>query len=106
MTPGVTCEKMNRYQSDFSQEYEATGPKWFCVGYENRTQIFFRKLFGQPQDIPAKIPGYPAKKFGFPGFRRTYRALNFGPHPFPWKTPTPPKDIRTKKFGSGFLFLP
>ena len=30
----------------------------------------------------------------------------FGPHPFTWKTPTPPEDIRTKKFGFGFLFLP
>ena len=29
----------------------------------------------------------------------------FGPHPFKWKTPTPPEDTRTKKFGFGFLFL-
>ena len=30
----------------------------------------------------------------------------FGPHPFTWKTRTPPEDIQTKKFGFGFLFLP
>ena len=27
----------------------------------------------------------------------------FGPHPFTWKTHTPPKDIRIKKFGFGFF---
>ena len=36
---------------------------------------FFLKLFGHPRDIPAKIPGHPAKKFGFRGFRRTYRTI-------------------------------
>ena len=30
----------------------------------------------------------------------------FGPHPFTWKTPTPLENIRTKKFGFGFFFLP
>ena len=45
----------------------------------------------------------PAKKFGFPGFEGHTEL--FGPHPFPRKTPTPPEDIRTQKFGFGFLFL-
>ena len=39
---------------------------------------------------------------GFPGFRRTYRTSG---HPFTWKTPTPPKDIQTKRFGFG-LWVP
>ena len=64
--------------------------------------LFFLKLFGRPQDIPPKIPGYPAKKFGFPGLRRTYRT--FWPPPVHVEDPHP--DIRTKKFGFGFLCLP
>ena len=35
--------------------------------------FFLLKLFGHPWDIPAKLPGYPAKKYVFPGFRGTYR---------------------------------
>ena len=56
--------------------------------------FFFLKLFGHLQDIPAKILGYPAKKFGF-----------HGPHPLTWRKLDLPEDIRTKKFGFGFLFL-
>ena len=55
-----------------------------------------------PRHMPAKIPGCPAKKCGFLGSWGTYRT--FWPPPFHWKTPTPPEDIRTKKFGFGFLF--
>ena len=40
---------------------------------------FFLKLFEHPRDIPAKIPGDPAKMFGFPGFRRTCRTF-WPPH--------------------------
>ena len=43
----------------------------------------------------------PPQKFDFPGFEG--RIEFFGPHPFTWKTPTPLGNIRTKKFGFGFL---
>ena len=67
------------------------------------TNFFFLKLFGQFRDIPAKSRDIPPKKLDFPGFEG--RIELFGPHPFTWKTPTPPENIRTKKFGFGFLFL-
>ena len=65
----------------------------------------FSQTFRAPPGYPGKIPGYPAKKFGFPGFEGTYRTLR-APTPSRGKPPTPPKDIRTQKFGFGFLFLP
>ena len=68
-----------------------------CRGRElNTTSFFFLKLFGHPWDIPAKIPGYPAKKFGFPEFRRTCRTF-WPPTPSHGRPPPPPEDIRTKK---------
>ena len=73
------------------------------IGNENSTQTFFLKLFGHLRDIPAKSRDIPPKKFGFPGFEGHTEL--FGPHPFTWKTPTPPENIRTKKFRFGFLFL-
>ena len=69
-------------------------------GRETNTN-FVSQTFRAPLGYPGEIPGYPAKKFGFPGFVRDIP--NFGPHPFTWNTPTPPEDIRTKKFG--FLLL-
>ena len=86
---------VSRYASNFYhdalQKYALLWQKVTKIEHK----LFFLKLFGRPRDIPAKFPGYPAKKFGFPGFRRTYRA--FWPHPLTWKTPTPPEDIWTKK---------
>ena len=73
------------------------------LGNENWTLTFFSQTFRAPLGYPGKIPGYPAKKVWFPWFRGTYRT--FQPHPFTWKTPTPPENIRTKKFRFGFLFL-
>ena len=67
-------------------------------------ELFFLKLFGHHRDIPPKIPGYPAKKLVSLGFEGHTELC--GPHPFTWKTPTPPEDIRTKKFGLGSFFLP
>ena len=70
--------------------------KW---GRELNTNLFsqtFRAISGYSGKI---LP----KKFDFPGFEGHTEL--FGPHPFTWKTPTPPEDIRTKKFGFGFLFL-
>ena len=63
---------------------------------------FFLKLFGHPRDIPAKSRDIPPKKFGFPGFEGHTEL--FGPHPFVWKTPTPPENIRAQKFRFGFVF--
>ena len=71
------------------------------VGGENRTQAFFSNFSGLLRDIPAKSRDILPKKFDFPDFEGHTEL--FGPHPFTWKTPTPPEDIRTKKFGSGFL---
>ena len=59
---------------------------------ERELNTNFSQTFRHPRDIPAKLPGYQAKKFGFPGFT--------------WKSSTPPEDIRTKKFGFGFFFFP
>ena len=75
-----------------------------CRERKLNTNFFFLKLFGHLRDIPAKSRDIPLKKFGFPGFEG--HTERFGPHPFTWKTPTPPEDIRTQKFGFGFLFLP
>ena len=67
------------------------------IDVNSESILFFSfLLFRHLRDIPAKIPGYPAKKFGFPGFRRTYRT--FWPRPFTRKTPTRPGDVRTQKF--------
>ena len=60
----------------------------------------FSPTFRAPLGYPAKNPGDPAQNCVFPGFRKTYQT--FWP-PFTRKTP---KDIRTKKFGFGFLCLP
>ena len=63
----------------------------------------FLKLVGHPRDIPAKsrdIPPESLVSLGFEGHTEL-----FGPHPFTWKPPTPPENIRTKKFGFGFLFF-
>ena len=65
---------------------------------------FFSNFSGAPRDIPAKSRDIPPKMFDFPGFEG--RIELFGPHPFTWKTPTPLENIRTKKFGFGFLFPP
>ena len=63
------------------------------VGGENWTQTLFLKLFGpKSRDITPISLGFE------------WRTQLFGPHPFTWKTPTPPEDIQTKELG--FLFLP
>ena len=58
--------------------------------------LFVLELFGCRRDVPAKIWDFPPKKFDFPGFEGHTEL--FGPHPFTWKTPTPPENIRTQKF--------
>ena len=76
-------------------------PTWHPIGDENWTNFFSLELFGRPRD-PGKIPGYPAQKVWFPWFEG-HTAL-FGPHPFTWKTPTPPENTRTQKFGFVLIF--
>ena len=72
-------------------------------GRELNTNFFFSN-FRAPLGYPGKLPGYPAtRKFDFPGFEAHTKL--FGPHPFTWKTPTPPENIRTQKFGF-VLFFP
>ena len=67
------------------------------------TNFFFSQTFRAPPGYPGKIwRDIPPKKFDFPGFEEHIEL--FGPHPFMWKTPTPPEKIRTKKFRFGFLF--
>ena len=58
------------------------------------TNFGFLKLYGHLLDIPAKSRDIPPKKFDFPGFEGHTEL--FGPHPFTWKTSTPPENIRTK----------
>ena len=70
-------------------------------GRDLNTNPFFLKLFGHSQDIPAKSGDIPPKKFGSLYFEGHTEL--FGPHLFTWKTPTPPENIRTKKFGFGFF---
>ena len=55
--------------------------------------------FAKPRSHFTEAP----KSLVFLGFER--RTELSGPHQFTWKTHTPPEDIRTKKFGFGFLFL-
>ena len=59
--------------------------------------FFSLKLFGRPRDIPAKSQDIPPKSLVSLGFEGHTEL--FDPHPFTWKTPTPPENIRTRKFG-------
>ena len=76
----------------------------FFRGSNLNTNYFFLNLFGHFQDIPANPGISRQKEFGFPGFEGD--AELFGPHPFTWKTPTQPENIRTQKFGLGSFFVP
>ena len=83
----------------------------FSGGYENakvrgrelNTNFFVYNLSGFP-GYPGKHPGISRQKVWFPWASKDKPNL-FGPHPFMQKTPTLPEDIRTKKFGFGFLSL-
>ena len=74
------------------------------LGAKNWTQTFFLKLFGRFRDIPAKSRDIPPKKFDSLGFEGHTEL--FGPHPFTWKSPTPPENIRLKSLGLGSFFVP
>ena len=66
-------------------------------GPKNWTQTFFLQTFRAPLGYPDKNP---LVSLGFEGHTEL-----FGPHPFTWKTPTPPEDVRTEQFGFGLLLL-
>ena len=71
-------------------------------GRELNPNIFFSNFSGKSRDIPAKSRDIPPKKFDSLGFEGHTEL--FGPHPFTWKTPTPPENIWTQKFRFGFFF--
>ena len=88
--------------SPFSSNQPLFGRGQPWIGDENWTQTFFLKLSGRFWDIPAKFRDIPPQKFDSLGFEGHTEL--FGPHPFTWKTPTPPENIRTQKFRFGFFF--
>ena len=70
----------------------------FNRGQKLNPNIFFSNFSGA-----SGSPGISRqKKFDSLGFEGHTEL--FGPHPFPWKTPTPPENIRTQKFRFGFFF--
>ena len=86
---------------------QALGVPWSLLRGDFRERklnpnFFSLKLFGQLRDIPAKSRDIPPKKFDSLGFEGHTEL--FGPHPFVWKTPTPPENIRAQKFRFGFVF--
>ena len=100
-------EIRHQFRRNFRQLH--SGSRW-CLCFPCKSnqgpkvehKLFFLKLFGHLRDIPAKSWDILPKKFDFPGFEG--QTEPFGPHPFTWKTPTPPEYLRTQKFGFGFLF--
>ena len=61
-------------------------------------RTFLLKLFGHLRDIPAKILGSPAQRFGFPAFRGTYRTF-FAPTPSHGRHPPHRKISGPKSLG-------
>ena len=88
------------------------GVKWSeaCSGRENRgqklnTNFFFLKLFGHPPGISRQNPGISRQKSLISLVSRDIP--NFlAPHPFTWKTPTPPENIGLKSLGFCSFFVP
>ena len=90
--PGPPCKRAQKI----------TGTNDFRVQKLN-PNFFLSTLFGHPGISCQESRDIPPKGLVSLGFVR--HAERFGPHTFASKTPTPPEDIRTKKFGFGFLFL-
>ena len=98
LTPSLDSQNLSLTNShDLLNKFSSWGPiaKSTSRGRELNTNSFFSSFSG------ANIPPKNLVFLGFGGHTEL-----FGPHPFTWKTPTLPEDIRTKKFGFGFLFLP
>ena len=72
-------------------------------GQKLNTNFFCSNFFGRCRDIPVKSQDIPPKKFDFPDFEGHTEL--FGPHPFTWKTPTPPEISGLKSLGLG-SFVP
>ena len=73
----------------------------YKVGKKNRGQELNTNFFSN-LDIPARIQGCFTKNMFCWVSHKGHTEL-FGSHPFTWKIPTTPKDIRTKK--SEFVLL-
>ena len=68
----------------------------FLGGRKLNTYLFFSNFSGAPGiSRQAKILGYPARKFGFPGLRRTYRTS--WPPPLHVKDPHPTRRYPDQK---------
>ena len=72
--------------------------------YRERKNLFFSNFSGT-SGISPQNPGISCKKVWFPWFRGTYGHIPNFSAPTPSRGIPPPKDIWTKKFGFGFLFL-
>ena len=71
-------------------------------GQKSNTSFFFSSFSGTA-GTSEQDPGMSRQqKFVFPGFEGHTEL--FGPHPFTWKTPTPPEKIWTQKFGFVLFF--
>ena len=81
-------------------------PGLLSWGDENGThELFLSQTFRAPPGYPGKIPGYPAKKFGFLGFGRTCRTF-WPPTPSRGRPPPHSKISGPKSSGLGSLFFP
>ena len=72
-------------------------------GQKLNPNIFFSNFSGA-SGISRQNPGISRQKSLIPWVSRDIPNF-FGPHPFTWKTPIPPENIRTQKFRFGFFFL-
>ena len=69
------------------------------------SKTYFSQTFRAPPGCPARNPGISRQKVWFPCVSKD--TPNFwAATPSRGRPPAPPEDIRTKKFGFGFLFLP
>ena len=70
------------------------------TGAKNWTHSFFSQTFRAPPGYSVKNPRKSLFSLGFEGHTEL-----LGPHLFTWKTPTPPEEVRTKKFGFVLFFM-
>ena len=72
-----------------------SSPPYGCSQQSRGRELNTNLLFSIFSGYPGKIPGYPAKKFGFPGCPRTYRT--FGPIPLHVEDPHPTRNYPDQK---------
>ena len=99
-----TSENLRQIISYFLHEntFWARHGNAFHRGQKLKTNLFFSNFFGHTRDIPAKIPAYPAKQFGFRGFRRTCRT--FWPPPLHVEDPHSSRRYPDQKVWLGVPF--